>query len=63
MTPITDRQTNIVGYENKGDDPNIGKRLMCSGNTSAGKKPTMLIKKEWDLIENWLKANVDPQNP
>lgn len=55
--------TNIVGYENKGADPNIDKRLMCSGTVSGGKKPTMLIKKEWDRIDQWLKNNVDPQNP
>jgi hypothetical protein len=48
-------KTNIVGYGNNGADPNIENRLMVSGSISYGKKPTCLIKKEWDLIENWLK--------
>lgn len=58
--------TNIVGYENKGVDPNIEKRLMCSGDISIGKEEfgTCLIKKEWDLIDGWLQEKVDdPQNP
>ncbi len=49
------------GYESVlvwegGRDPYLKKRLMCSGFEADPKNPgNCLIKKEWDLIEEWLR--------
>jgi hypothetical protein len=41
-------------------DPRDKNRLMCSGNYVDFTKPgKQLIKKEWDLIEAWLKKQED----
>ena len=41
-------------------DPRNNKRLMCSGMPSNLSNPSkQLIKKEWDLIEAWLKKQED----
>jgi hypothetical protein len=37
------------------------KRLMKSGTPGPLSSPKQLIKKEWDLIEDWLSNKVDPQ--
>ena len=47
----------LIWDGNDGRDPNVKKRLMCSGFEMNRKNPgTCLIKKEWDLIEVWLKS-------
>ncbi len=41
--------------------PSIANRLMSSGSINATLSKRLLIKKEWDAIENWLSFHVDPQ--
>ncbi len=43
-------------------DPYLRQRLMCPGGKANHASPgSTLIKKEWDLIEEWLHENVDPK--
>ena len=35
------------------------KRLMCSGNFSTHTGSCLLVKREWDKAEEWLKINID----
>ena len=43
-------------------DPNLRRRLMCTGSQLDHAHPEVcLIKKEWDRIEAWLHENVDPK--
>jgi hypothetical protein len=43
-------------------DPRDQARLMCSGEGMNWSKPgSQLIKKEWDMIEAWLNANIKDQ--
>ena len=57
-----DEHPGDVGYDSAlnwtgGADPYVKKRLMCSGGDANHRNPgTCLIKKEWDRIEAWLKA-------
>jgi hypothetical protein len=40
----------------------LAERLMCPGNKANHSFPgACLIKKEWDLIEAWLNANIKDQ--
>jgi hypothetical protein len=45
-----------------GVDPYVGYRLMCDAHyvTNFNDPGMRLIKKEWYLIEEWLKGHVDP---
>ncbi len=42
-------------------DPYLRQRLMCPGGKANHASPgSTLIKREWDLIDDWLHKNVDP---